>query len=295
MSTRLTIKEILAKTTAHFKKYELQTPRLDAEVLLADLLGMERIELYVNFDRPLETEEVDQYRKRVIQRSKRIPVAYIIGYQEFMSLEFKVNDQVLIPRPETEHLVETALEKIESLTKESLQVVELCTGSGAVVISLAKQLGELAVTKEIDYVATDISKSALEIAQENASKHGVLEWIEFLSGDLLVPLEDLANKADLLLANPPYIATEEWEQLQPEVKREPELALKAGEDGLEFYRRIISGAESVIAEQGLLGLEIGLGQAEAVQKLLLDKGFIEVEVIDDYAEIPRVIFAKKSS
>ncbi|MCK8824599.1 peptide chain release factor N(5)-glutamine methyltransferase [Fuchsiella alkaliacetigena] len=291
----MTIKEILAKTTAHFKKYELQTPRLDAEVLLADLLGMERIELYVNFDRPLETEEVDQYRKRVIQRSKRIPVAYIIGYQEFMSLEFKVNDQVLIPRPETEHLVETALEKIESLTKESLQVVELCTGSGAVVISLAKQLGELAVTKEIDYVATDISKSALEIAQENASKHGVLEWIEFLSGDLLVPLEDLANKADLLLANPPYIATEEWEQLQPEVKREPELALKAGEDGLEFYRRIISGAESVIAEQGLLGLEIGLGQAEAVQKLLLDKGFIEVEVIDDYAEIPRVIFAKKSS
>ncbi|SJZ48405.1 peptide chain release factor N(5)-glutamine methyltransferase [Selenihalanaerobacter shriftii] len=287
MQERLNIKEILNRTTEHFEEYGIQTPRLDAEVLLSNLLGIERIELYVNFDRPLEKEEIDEYRQRVIERSKHIPVAYIIGHWEFMSLDFKVNQDVLIPRPETEHLVETISQHIRDNTKESLTVVDLCTGSGAVIISLAVELKD--TTKQINYIATDISEEALKIAKENAKHHGVIGQIKFLQGDLLKPIKNLDEEVDILLSNPPYIPDEELQQLQPELEYEPEIALKGGEDGLEFYRRIIDQSANILAEDGLVALEVGDQQATDVQKLLLKKNFTRIKVLDDYAEIPRVV------
>lgn len=294
LGNRLTIKEILQRTTEHFAEYGISTPRLDAEVLLADLLGIERIELYVQFDRPLKKGEIDEYRERVVQRSKRVPVAYIIGYQEFMSLDFKVNQDVLIPRPETEHLVERIVKKITTFPKDELTVVELCTGSGAIIISLARQLIDLEIEKKINYIATDISEAALKVAKENAKKHDILGQIEFRQGDLFAAIKGLDLEIDYLISNPPYIPEDEIEDLQSELQYEPDTALKAGEDGLEFYRRIIIGGKKLLQKGGVIGLELGNQQDSAVKDLLLENGFNNVEVVNDYSEIPRVIFASKN-
>jgi release factor glutamine methyltransferase len=290
---RLTIKEILQKTTDHFKKYGILTPRLDAEVLLADLLDIERIELYVQFDRPLEETEIDEYRERVIQRSKRIPVAYIIARQEFMSLDFKVNENVLIPRAETEHLVESISKKISEIKDNDLTVVELCTGSGAIVISLIKEINELQLNKKIDYIATDISESALEVARENAKTHGVLGQINFQQGDLLKALRGLGSQIDILLSNPPYVSEEEMGDLEPELAYEPDIALKGGRDGLEFYRRIISEGKSLISADGLIALELGNQQVMEVKELLLTNSFSNIEIVEDYSGISRIVLARK--
>lgn len=294
LEERLTIKEILKKTTEHFKEYGISTPRLDAEVLLADLLGMERIELYVQFDRPLEKIEIDNYRKRVIQRSKRMPVAYITGYREFMSLNFKVDQRVLIPRPETEHLVENTIRKIKEATKEELTVVELCTGSGAVIISLAKEFIDSENERQINYVATDISESALEIARENAKKHGVIDQIRFIKGDLLEAIEGLELETDFLIANPPYISKQEMEKIQPEIQYEPDIALAGGEDGFEFYHKIITGARKSLTPGTVIGLELGDRQVATVEKLLRENNFNDIEIIADYAEVARVILGRKN-
>ncbi|MGM0471007.1 MAG: peptide chain release factor N(5)-glutamine methyltransferase [Bacillota bacterium] len=292
MTERLTIKEILQRTTEHFKKYEIESPRLDAEVLLADILDIERINLYVEFDRPLTEEEINEYRKRVVKRSKRIPVAYIIGYQEFMSLKFKVTEDVLIPRPETEHLVEEAKNQIESWDeREELTIVDLCTGSGAIIISLAKLLQDSQL--ELNYIATDLSQSALQVAKENARYHGVYEEINFLTGDLLEPIMELEQEIDLILSNPPYIAQDELQNLQPELQHEPELALVGGSEGLKYYRQIITDAWQLLAADGIIALEIGANQRFEVNKLLSDNGYTNLEVVNDYAGKPRVISGQK--
>lgn len=292
MTERLTIKTVLQRTTDHFKEYGIETARLDAEVLLADLLDIERIKLYVNFDRPLTEVEINQYRQRVIQRSKRIPVAYIIGYQEFMSLKFKVNEDVLIPRPETEHLVEAVIQRINEVDdrREELTVVDLCTGSGAIIISLAKELADSSL--KIDYIGTDISQQALAVARDNAELHQVGNKIQFLAGDLLTPIKELDLKPDIIISNPPYVAETELQKLEPELQYEPEIALQAGEGGIEFYRRIISEAEQLLADKGIIGFEIGNQQSKAVYQLLEENNFTDLTVINDYAEVPRVILGR---
>jgi len=288
---KLNIKEILNRTTEHFKKYDIATPRLDAEVLLADLIGVERIQLYVQFNRPLTKEEIDEYRKRVIKRSKRVPVAYIIGHQEFMSLDFKVNRDVLIPRPETEHLVERTIQEIKGSNKAELTVLDLCTGSGAIIISLAKEL--INEDKlEVRYLAVDISEAALKVAKENARAHGVLDRIEFIKGDLLEPIIKRGLQIDILVSNPPYVPNQQLEALQPELQYEPEVALKGGQDGLDFYKKIINKAKEVLMNNGMIGLEIGGQQLMAVKELLLENNFNDVEGIDDYSGIPRVVLGK---
>ncbi|MBM7622884.1 peptide chain release factor N(5)-glutamine methyltransferase [Sporohalobacter salinus] len=294
MTERLTIKEILKRTTEHFKEYGIETARLDAEVLLADLLNIERINLYVNFDRPLTELEVDEYRQRVIQRSKRKPVAYIIGYREFMSLKFKVNEDVLIPRPETEHLVEAITQKVNDLAdrKEELTIVDLCTGSGAIIISLVKELADISI--EINYIGTDISQDALQIAKENAELHQVRDKIQFLVGDLLNPIKEHNLKPDILVSNPPYVAEDEFEDLEPELQYEPKIALEAKENGIEFYRQIIFDSRRLLAGDGIIGLEIGNQQSNDVYNLLVENNFTNLGIINDYAETPRVILGEKS-
>lgn len=293
MTGRLTIKELLKRTTKHFKEYGIQTARLDAEVLLADILGIERINLYVNFDRPLTEVEINEYRRRVIQRSKRVPVAYIIGYQEFMSLKFKVNEDVLIPRPETEHLVEATSQRIDDLEDriEQLTVVDLCTGSGAIIISLVKELADSPI--EIDYIGTDISQDALQIAESNAELHQVRDKIRFLAGDLLAPIKERDIKPDILISNPPYVADNELKNLEPELQYEPEIALKAQDNGIEFYRQIILHTRQLLADGGLIGFEIGNQQSKDVRQLLAENNFINLKTINDYAESPRVILGEK--
>jgi release factor glutamine methyltransferase len=279
----LNIKEILDKTVDFFKKADIPQSRLDAEVLLADLLGMERINLYVNFDRPLKEEEVDQYRKLILKRKQGIPVAYLVDKKEFMGLDFQVSDDVLIPRPETEHLVEIVLERIAKSDLEQFEIADIGTGSGAIIISIAK-LAE----KTIKGLGIDISEASLKVAQENAKRLAVSEQVEFKHGDLLTPIED---KMDIIVSNPPYIPSDEMDDLQQEVQQEPDLALDGGSDGLDYYRKIIKGAKDKLKQDGLLVFEVGIKQSQEVATLLKKSGYANVKVREDYSEIERVVLA----
>jgi release factor glutamine methyltransferase len=281
----LTVKEILDRTVKHFQKYEIASARLDAEILLSEILDMERINLYVNFDKPLTKSEIDKYRQFVIARSKGTPVAYILGSQEFMSLDFKVTDATLIPRPETEHLVEVTLDKIKSMDLDRIKVVDIGTGSGAIIVSLTKL-----ATKKIEAIAVDISADALDVAQENARNHDLLDRIDFRLGSLLEPVSETV---DIIVSNPPYIPTSDIDNLQREVKNEPMTALDGGKDGLDFYRKIINQSVSRLNTGGLIAFEVGINQANDVAVLLENNCFDNIEVIKDYAGIERVILATR--
>ncbi|OCL25663.1 protein-(glutamine-N5) methyltransferase, release factor-specific [Orenia metallireducens] len=281
----LTVKEILDRTVKHFQKYEIASARLDAEILLSEILDMERINLYVNFDKPLTKSEIDKYRQFVIARSKGTPVAYILGSQEFMSLDFKVTDATLIPRPETEHLVEVTLDKIKSMDLDRIKVVDIGTGSGAIIVSLTKL-----ATKKIEAIAVDISADALDVAQENARNHDLLDRIDFRLGSLLEPVSETV---DIIVSNPPYIPTSDIDNLQREVKNEPMTALDGGKDGLDFYRGIINQSVSRLNTGGLIAFEVGINQANDVAVLLENNCFDNIEVIKDYAGIERVILATR--
>jgi len=281
----LRVKEILNKTVNYFEQHGIDRARLDAEVLLAYVLDRERVDLYVEFNRPLTTEEVDKYRELVIKRRKGIPVAYLVGHKEFMSLEFKVTPEVLIPRPETEHVVEIGLKLIEAWEQPEITVVDVGTGSGAIIVSLVK-LAEA----ELKGIGVDISESALEVAQENAAYHGVESEIDFKAGDLLAPVK---READLIVSNPPYVPSKKLESIQEEVKQQPKLALDGGQDGLNYYRQLITQSRDVLKPGGQIILEIGIKQAEAVTQLLQQVGFSKIEVTTDYAGIERVVSATK--
>jgi len=282
------IKEILGKTVTFFKKYELDNARLDAEVLLADLLKCERIDLYVNFDYPLKDEEIDKYRKRIIRRIKGEPVAYITGKKEFMSLDIFVNEKVLIPRPETELLVEKVKTYYEKRNLKNALVVDLGTGSAAIIISLAYYL------KSIKAIAVDNSELALKIARKNIKHHNLDNRITLKKGDFLKPILEMKSKekVDIIVSNPPYIESNDMNKLADEVKKEPSLALDGGEDGLDSYRKIIPDAANLLKEGGLLALEIGCNQADMVTSFFNDE-WENVRVMQDYAEKDRLIFAER--
>ncbi len=282
------IKEILGKTVTFFKKYELDNARLDAEVLLADLLKCERIDLYVNFDYPLKDEEIDKYRKRIIRRIKGEPVAYITGKKEFMSLDIFVNEKVLIPRPETELLVEKVKTYYEKRNLKNALVVDLGTGSAAIIISLAYYL------KSIKAIAVDNSELALKIARKNIKHHNLDNRITLKKGDFLKPILEMKSKekVDIIVSNPPYIESNDMNKLADEVKKEPSLALDGGEDGLDSYREIIPDAAKLLKQGGLLALEIGCNQADMVTSFFNDE-WENVRVMQDYAEKDRLIFAER--
>lgn len=286
MGNRLTIKEILERTIGHFEKYEIPNARLDAEVLLANLLGMDRIQLYVRFDQPLVKEEVDRYREMVIQRSKRIPVQYIIGHQEFMSLDFKTRTGVLIPRSETEHLVEAVMDFVKEKELATPMITDVGTGTGAIAISLAHYFPEAQV------IGIDLSEDALELARENGEAHQLSERLKFVQGSFLTPVLEHGWKLDVVVSNPPYIPTRDLAGLQAEVHHEPKLALDGGEDGLNAYRQIIAQAAMVLKPQGLLAFEVGVGQGEQV-KDLMEVNFTDLAILPDLAGIDRVVMGIK--
>ncbi len=281
----MNIKEILNRTDEFLSERGIESSRLDAEVLLADLLDIERINLYVKFDYPLKSSELEEYRERITKRAQRIPAAYIIGRKEFMSLEFDITEDVLIPRPETENMVEEIISYCRDNELQDAHIIDIGTGSGAVAVSLAHYLPETKV------VGVDISKNAVKIARKNAEKFELEERLSIVNSDLLQGFikRDISG-IDIIVSNPPYISDSEMEELPPEVKKEPERALRAGKEGLDFYKKLIPQAAQVLKDGGKIFLEIGSSQAEAVQALFAGN-WQDIKVIKDYADHDRIVTA----
>ena len=257
-----------------------QNPRRDAELLLAHVLGWDQAALLTYPERELSEAEAAQYESYLTRRLHSEPIQYITGVQEFFGLAFTVTPDVLIPRPETEHLVEAALARIPQ--HAAAHILDVGTGSGAIAVTLAHALPQANVT------AVDLSAAALTVAQRNAHRHGVAQRITFLQSDLLAGLG--AARFDAVLANPPYIA--EGEELEAQVVSwEPHAALYAGKTGLEVYERLIPQAHTALNPKGWLLLEIGFGQQEALQGLLA--GWQAVSFVNDLQGIPRVALAQK--
>jgi release factor glutamine methyltransferase len=265
------------------------SPRLDAELILAHVLEKDRYFIYMNPGyRPGDDAE-RRFCDLLNQRVKGKPVQYIVGRQEFMGLDFLVNPSVLIPRPDTELLVESVLDWLKEYEKETTVVLaDIGTGSGAIAVSMAYYSSNTRI------IATDVSIEAIEVAEYNARKHGVEERIEFVQGDLFQPLEklNLQCRLDGIITNPPYITEEEMDNLQREVKVEPRLALYGGKDGLDFYRRIAVQAPAYLVPGGLLAMEIGYNQADSVAGIIKETGKFEpVKVLKDLEDRDRVVFS----
>ena len=276
--------DIIRWTAARFGERGIDTPRLDAELLLAHVLSLPRIQLYVQSDRVLEPEELAALRGLIKRRQGGEAVAYLVGKKEFWKFELAVDARVLVPRPDTETLIEVALERLGPAAEPARGVADVGTGSGAIAITLAKLRPDLAV------FAVDVSPDALDVARANAERLGAP--VTFFEGDLAAPLAPHAPFA-LIVANLPYIPTSAIAALPPEVRSEPRLALDGGPDGLALVRRLVTAAPALLAPGGALALEIGAGQAEATAALLGEAGFIDVRVARDLAGIDRAVSGVK--
>lgn len=268
----------------------VESGRLDAEWLLAAALGVDRLQLYLQFDRPLSPEERDAFKPLLRRRANREPLQYIIGRAAFRQLELKTDPRVLIPRPETEMLVQEVLDWAAAAGKNLGSVWDMGTGTGAVALSLAV---EGACTR---VVATDSSRDALSVAADNAKRYDVSGLVEFREGSLFEPLEK-GEAFDIIVSNPPYIAEGERRDLQPEVRDwEPSEALFAGEDGLDVMRQLVAGAPNRLLAGGLLALECGLGQAEGIATGLSATGaFGTVRIRPDLTGRPRFVIAERGA
>lgn len=279
-----TIGRILKWTEQYFKDKGIESPRLDAEVLLAHVLEKQRIYLYVHFDEPLQPGELAAYREMIKKRVLRVPVAQILGEKEFMGLTFKVTADTLVPRPDTEILVQAAVDRLRAMAgEEPLRFADIGTGSGAICLSVLHYLaGTVADT-------VDISPAARAVAEENAASLGLADRITFHTGDLLQPLSGISFAA--ILSNPPYIPEADIVKLAPEVRlKEPHTALSGGQDGLDFYRRLANEAPAMLVPGGFTAFEVGIHQAGDVADLLKANPLIgRTEILPDYAGIDRVV------
>ena len=279
-----TISSLLNWTVNYFKSKNIESARLDAEVLLSHVLGQERIYLYVHFDEPMEKAELSKFREYVKKRAQHMPVAYIIGEKEFMGLPFKVTPDTLIPRPDTEILVENVLANADK--QEAVKIADIGTGSGAIILSL------LANLPKAQGKTVDIAAKAVEVAKENAQSLQVADRCEFFVGDLFAPFAESGDKFDIIVSNPPYIPQADIATLEADVRAyEPVSALTDGGDGLSYYRRLLSEGKRYIKENGFIALEIGIYQAQAVKQIALDNGWQNIKIVKDYAGIDRVVLA----
>jgi len=309
----VTILEVINKTTRYFEKQEVENPRLTIELLLAHLLKKKRLQLYLEFERELDETTLAALREMVKRRVAGEPVQYITGETEFCGLRLMVDRRVLIPRPETELLVETVLGRMkdegggrkgesgERIAEGGERVaerpqagtpapprtiVDVGTGSGCIAIALAKKL------PEAEIFGLDASREALEVARGNAALNKVEKNIRFLESDLLGVLSD-SSHVDVVVSNPPYIADGEIAKLPKEVRDfEPVYALQAGEDGLKVIRRLVTMAKRVLSPSGFMALEIGVGQRLAVEKFLGQQGYEVAEVVKDLQGLERVVVAR---
>ncbi|RNC28897.1 MAG: Release factor glutamine methyltransferase [Candidatus Dichloromethanomonas elyunquensis] len=274
---------VLKKGTNYLESKGIIDARADADLLLASVRGTTRDKLYLDLNREISFSEEEQFQGLLRQRGEREPLAYLLKNREFMGLEFYVDRNVLIPRPETELLVEKVLDlKTNYFRNKSAYILDLGTGSGAVAVAASFYWPKAQV------LGTDVSEKALMVAEKNALAHYVR--VEFRLGDLFKPVS--GEKFDIIISNPPYVAEEEYEQCSPEVKNEPSLALIGGKDGLDFYRRIADEAEYYLKPGGVIILEIGCSQGEAVKGLFTLRGY-KTFIFLDFAGHDRIVTAKK--
>jgi release factor glutamine methyltransferase len=276
----LPLLEVLTRAEGYLAKAGIWTSRLDAEVLLAHVLGATRIQLYAWYDRPLREEEREAYRALVRRRADRAPVAYLTGRREFLSLDFRVTPDVLIPRPETELLVERAVELVNGSAAPRL--LDVGTGSGCIAVAWAHEV------PDGSFVATDVSAAALGVARGNAESIGVAGRGEFLEGDLFGPVA--GRVFGLVVSNPPYVGT--GEEVDPECLREPSAAVFAGDDALLFYRRLLPSAAPHLAPGGHLLLELP-GSREPEVRAMIPPELEFIETIRDYQRHPRVLVCRR--
>jgi len=276
----MTVLEVLQATTAFFKKRNIENPRLNAEHLLAHVLGRKRIELYLEFERELTETELEGLRDLVRRRSGGEPLQHLLGTVEFFGLTFLCDKRAMVPRPETEELVEFLKSEIQGPKSE---IVDVGTGSGVIALSLAVEFPEARI------LAVDVSDDALALAQENAARLNLSDRVQFLKSRLL---ENVEGIFDLIVANLPYISTQDRHTLSREVLHDPEIALFAGARGDELVRELIDQAPSRLRPAGTLALEIGLGQSETLLSALAEKNYRDICSKNDYNGVTRFLFAR---
>lgn len=284
-----TILKLLGWTTSFFKSHDIDSPRLTAEILLAQALGIDRIDLYVRYDQPLSEQELAAFKTVIKRRVQREPVAYISGRKEFFGLVFDVTPDVLIPRPDTETLVEAALELIPRGGTRPFRIIDLGTGSGAIILALAdSRPGHV-------YFGSDISYSAVRLARKNADRHGLNDKIHFFTGDWLNPVSAATPGFDMIVSNPPYIPTGQIPALEPEIHRyEPIAALDGAADGLMAVKTILAQAPIQLRPGGFLLVEIGYDQGTAVRRMAEAAGiFSSISIRKDYGGNDRVALLQK--
>ena len=266
-------------TSARFSEAGIAGARLEAQLLLAHVLSCSRVQLYTGFDKPLAEAELAGYRALIKRRLAGEPVAYLLGEQEFWALPFFVDESVLVPRPDSETLIEVA-RGLRGDRSAACRVLDLCTGSGAIAISLAKELAGASV------IATEVSPAAAAVAHRNVERNAVADRVEIRIGDLFAPVA--GERFDLIVANPPYVASAVIATLSAEVRREPRIALDGGTDGLAFYERICAAAPAHLVAGGGLVVEHGFDQADPVAARFAAAGFADIELVHDLGKNPRV-------
>ena len=297
----LLVKEMLTMGEKQLMDSDIADATRDCKILYCYMMDIPFSKIILEYQKVLQDRLCDKYFELIDRRSKGEPVQYIMGCQEFMGLEFIVNENVLIPRQDTETLVEDALEIINTgslrgedmvVKRKEWDILDLCTGSGAIGVSLAR------IANKVNVTCSDISEGAIKVAKENAQKHGLAKSMKFEQGDLFKPFNKhfRKQKFDMIISNPPYIKSSVIPTLQKEVcEHEPLSALDGGESGLDFYERIVSGVGSHLKKGGVLLMEIGNDQSEAVSGLLSRNGeFTSIRVLRDLAQRDRIVFAKKS-
>jgi len=284
------VKDILAWTANYFTEKKVDSPRITAELLLGKTLSLSRVNLYLNYDRPLNEDELKKYKSYINRRVSGEPAQYIVGSQEFWSLNFKVTPDVLIPRADTETLVSAVIDDIKERAKDSVKLLEIGTGSGIISVSIAHELKE---KLSIEITASDISQNALNIAKGNASANGVDDVVKFIVSDKFNNI-DKGEKFDYIVSNPPYISKEFYDDLDKTVKDfEPKLALYGGDDGLIFYREILSLGYDYLKESGKLFFEIDFRKKEELTALIDKNKFTDIAFHKDLARHDRVLELSK--
>ena len=291
-TTPWTVRRLLEWTVDYFQRADSPSSRLDAEVLLAEALGCQRIMLYTRFDEVPPSDQLTRFREWVQRRAAGEPVAYLVEHREFYSLKFRVTPDVLIPRPETEHVVMAALERIGQLQDDPVRVIDVGTGSGCIAITLAKQLP----TGRLQLAATDLSPEALEVARGNARDHQVDDVIRFFEGDLLEALPKGSQPVHVIVSNPPYVGRDEIATVADDVRQhEPDVALFAGPKGTEIIQRLIEQSASMLLPGGWLIFETSPINIDVCVELVARQGGFESVVVDkDFSGHPRVVIARRS-
>lgn len=278
----MTVLQVLQNTADFFARKGIDSPRLNIEHLLADALGKRRIDLYLEFDRTLSENELAPLREKVRRRAEGEPLQYLLGFWDFFGRAFRTDPRALIPRPETEVLVEIVLKVIRAKLSSRTRLLDVGTGSGVLAITFALECPNLQI------VGSDVSPSALNLARENAERQGLNGRIEWVESDLL---SSVAGPFDFLVANLPYIPTAELPKLAPEVKRDPQLALDGGPDGLVVIRRLLREVSKVLRDGAFVILEVGFDQAGRVADLLTAQKFRDISVENDYQGVRRFVTA----